>query len=128
MLACKHLEDFAFTPCLPLDGQVRLSASTAWCAAPFFCERVLPSNGDVDCCVEDFVNAGHFFRGAFHVHGAHLLRNLLALLLCDRCQALGFEELDAGAFMSEVGLQAAEDYGCCRTKVQDFRVPLLPVS
>ena len=128
MLACKDLEDFAFTPCLPLYGQVRLPASAAWCAAPFFCERVLSSDGDVDCCVEDFVDAGHFFRGAFHVHGAHLLCDLLALLLCDGCQTLRFEELDAGAFMSEIGFQAAEDYGSCWAKVEDFRVPLLIVS
>lgn len=44
------------------------------------------------------------------------------------CQALGLEEFDAGALMSEVGLETAEDDGGCWTEVKDFRVPLFMVS
>lgn len=89
---------------------------------------VLTAHSDVDGGVENLVHAGHLFRGALHVLGAHLGGDGFALLLCDGCEALGFEELDAGALVSEVGLEAAKDDGCRRTEVENFRVPLERVS
>lgn len=41
---------------------------------------------------------------------------------------MGLEEFDAGALVSEVGLETAEDDGGCWAEVKDFRVPLFMVS
>jgi len=63
----------------------------------------------MDGLLEDLVNATHFFTAAFHIERAHLLGNLLTLLFCDGCKALGFEEVDAGSLCAEVGFEAYED-------------------
>ena len=50
------------------------------------------------------------------------------MLLCDGCEALCLEKLDASALVSEVGLEATEDDGCGRAEVEDLGIPLLRVS
>ena len=85
---------------------------------------VLSSHSNIDCSIEDLVHTTHLLRRALHVQSTHFLRNSLALCLCDWGQTLCFEELDTLAFMSEVGFEAAEDYGCGWAEVEDFGVPL----
>ena len=66
----------------------------------------------------------HLLARALNIRCPHLPSNVLALLLRDRRQALGFEEIDAGAFGAEVGFQANEDEGRGGAEVEDFGVPL----
>jgi len=70
------------------------------------------------------VHAGHLFGRALHVSSAHLCCDGFALLLCDGCEALCLEKLNASALISEIGLEAAEDDGCGRAEVEDLGVPL----
>lgn len=37
---------------------------------------------------------------------------------------MSFEEVDAGAFVAQVGLEAKEDNGSGRAEMKNFRVPL----
>lgn len=37
---------------------------------------------------------------------------------------MSFEEIDAGAFVAQVGLEAKEDNGSGRAEMKNFRVPL----
>ena len=70
------------------------------------------------------MHALHLLARALHIDGAHLPRDIPPLFLGDRCQALGLEEIDTGAFVAEVGFQADEDEGGGRAEVEDFGVPL----
>lgn len=78
----------------------------------------------VDGQLEDFVDAVHFLTAAFHVHGAHALRDGFALCWCDGGKALGFEKVDAGSFGAEVGFEANQDERGGGAEVKDLRVPL----
>jgi hypothetical protein len=52
--------------------------------------------------LKDLIDARHLLATAFHVEGAHLLRNSLSLLSGDGGETLGFEEVDAGSFRPEI--------------------------
>jgi hypothetical protein len=54
----------------------------------------------------------------------HLLGDGHALVAGDGGQALGFEHVDAGALVAEVGLEPDEDEGCVWAEMEDFGVPL----
>ena len=79
---------------------------------------------DLDCLLEDLVDAAHFFAAALHVSCAHLLGDGHALLLGDGGEALGLEEVDAGALGAEVGLETDEHEGGVGAEMEDFGVPL----
>lgn len=83
---------------------------------------------DSDDCVDGklkhLVDAGHFFAAALNVSGSHALCDGLALFWGDWCEALGLEELNACAFVAEVGFETDEDEGCRWTEMEDFGVPL----
>jgi hypothetical protein len=64
---------------------------------------LLGLNDDVDRQLEDAVHALHLLAAAFDVGGAHAGRDRLALFRRDGGEALGFEQVDAGAFAAEVG-------------------------
>lgn len=64
---------------------------------------------NVDGPFEDLVDTAHLFATALHVERAHFLRDLLALLFCDGCEALRLEQVDAGSLRAEVRLEAYED-------------------
>jgi hypothetical protein len=70
------------------------------------------------------VDTSHLFATAFHVKGAHLLSDGLALVLCDGGKSLSSEEVDAGALVAQVGLETQEDNGGGWAEMEDFRVPL----
>lgn len=70
------------------------------------------------------MDTSHLFTAALHVKGTHLLGDSLALVGCDRSESLSFEEIDAGAFVAQVGLEAKEDNGSGRAEMKNFRVPL----
>ena len=78
----------------------------------------------VDCFIEDLVNTSHLFTTAFHITCSHLPSYGHSLLLSDRGQALGFEEVDACAFGSKIGLEANKEKRSVRAEMEDFRVPL----
>ena len=78
----------------------------------------------VDCFEEDLVDASHLLATTLHVACSHLPSHTHALLLRDWGQSLGFEEIDAGAFGSKIGLETNEDERSVRTEMEDFRVPL----
>lgn len=88
--------------------------------------RVPPVAGDddLDSLLEDFVDAAHLLAAALHVAGAHLLGDGSALLLRDGGEALGLEEVDAGALGAQVGLETDEDEGGVGAEMEDFGVPL----
>ncbi len=73
---------------------------------------------------EDLVHTGHLFTTALHVKGTHLLGDSLALVGCDGSESLSFEEVDTGAFVTQVGLEAKEDNGSGRAEMEDFGIPL----
>lgn len=85
-------------------------------------------NDDVNGLLEDLIDAAHLLAAALHVEGTHLLGNGLALLLSHGREALGLEQVDAGALGAEVGFEADEHEGCVRAEVEDFGVPLWAVS
>lgn len=78
----------------------------------------------VDSQLEHAIHALHLFAAALDVGRTHSVCNCLALGGGYGSQALGFEEVDAGALVAEVGLQANEDQGGRWAEVEDFRVPL----
>lgn len=78
----------------------------------------------VDGGFEDFVHTRHFLAAALHVEGVHLLGDGLTLGGSNRCQALSLEQVDAGALVAEIGLEAAQDDRCAWAEMEDFRVPL----
>ena len=59
-------------------------------------------DNNVDSFCEDLCDTSHFLATALHISRSHLLRYCHSLLLCDRCQTLCLEELDAGSFCSKV--------------------------
>lgn len=63
----------------------------------------------MDGLLEDLVYAAHFLAAAFHVECAHLLGDLLALLLRDGSEALGLEKVDAGSLCAQVRFEAYEN-------------------
>jgi hypothetical protein len=77
--------------------------------------------------IEDLVHTNVLLGRTLHVASAHPVGNHLTLSWCDRRQSLGFEEIDAGFLVAEVGFQTAEDDGCCGAEVEDFGVPLLHI-
>jgi len=128
----KNSEQLAVTPLLPL-GRHHTPTPTATSPTTIpqrrfrFRAVVLTPYRDIDRRLEDFVHAAHFLGRALHVQGAHFLRDGFPLGLRDWGQALGFEELDAVAFVAEVGFEGAEDYWGCGAEVEDFGVPLTGV-
>ena len=90
---------------------------------PLFALDLLSHSG-VDCELEDFVNSVGFFAAAFDVHGAHSSGDRLALFGCHGCQALGFEEFDAGALGAQIGFEANEDERRCGAEMKNFGIPL----
>lgn len=116
-------EDLAITPLLPLRryASLRRAASTTTVLRDIV---IATSDRSVDGRLEDLMHAVHLLGRAFHVHCAHLLSDGTALLLCDWCQALCFQQLDACSFVSQIGFEAAEDDWCGWTEVEDFGIPL----
>jgi hypothetical protein len=103
----------------------RVCGSETTTASRWSWEQALSLGDDsVDSGLENFVHTGHLFTAAFHVEGAHLLGDSLALVLCDGGKPLGPEEVDAGALVAQVGLETKEDDGSGRAEMKDFRVPL----
>lgn len=88
----------------------------------------MTANGHVNGSVEDLVHTGHLLGRALHVSSAHLCCDGFALLLCDGCEALCLEKLDASALVSEVGLETTEDDWRRRAEVEDLGIPLWRVS
>jgi hypothetical protein len=84
----------------------------------------LLSHSCVDCKLENVIYTSHFLAAAFDVHGIHAFCDGLALLWGYRSETLGFEEVDAGAFGTEVGFEPNENEGRCGAEVENFRVPL----
>lgn len=68
-------------------------------------------NNGVDRVVEDLVDARHLFTAAFHVSSSHLASDGHPLFLSDRCQSLGFEEIDTRSFRSKIRLESYKDEG-----------------
>lgn len=70
------------------------------------------------------MNTSHLLTAALHVQGTHLLGDSLALVGCDGSESLGFEEVDTGAFVAQVGLETKEDDRSGRAEMKDFGIPL----
>jgi hypothetical protein len=85
---------------------------------------LLVTNSHSDSCIEDFLDANVLFGRALHISGTHALCHCQTLLRCDRCETLGFEQINAGLFVSEVGFQAEKDKRCCRAEMENFWIPL----
>jgi hypothetical protein len=47
---------------------------------------------------------------------------------CYRGKTLGFKKVDACGVATEVGFQTTQDNWSCGTKMEDFGIPLWPVS
>lgn len=90
---------------------------------PLFALDLLSDRG-VDRKLKDFVDAFSLFAAAFDIHGAHSSCDGLALFGCHGCQALDFEEVDAGAVVAQVGFEANEDERGCGAEMEDFGIPL----
>ena len=90
---------------------------------PLFALNLLSHRG-VDRKLEDFVDSLGFFAAAFDIHSAHSSGDGLALFGCHGCQALGFEEVDAGALGAQVGFEANEDERGCGAEMENFGIPL----
>ena len=90
---------------------------------PLFALDLL-SHSRVDCKLEDFVDSFGFFAATFDVNGTHSSCDGLALFGCHGCQALAFEEVDAGALGAQVGFEANEDERGCGAEMEDFGIPL----
>lgn len=60
----------------------------------------------IDGQFEDFIDTLHLLAAALEVECAHSICDCLSLLWGDGRQALGLEEVDAGALRAEVGLEA----------------------
>lgn len=88
------------------------------------CVPPVAGHNDLDCLLEDLVDAAHLLAAALHVSCAHLLGDGHALLLGDGGEALRLEEVDAGALGAEVGLETDEHEGGVRAEMEDFGVPL----
>ena len=120
-------KDLAITPLLSLRGNAAPRRKTA--AAGALNHLLLPTaHCCVDSCIEDVVYTLHLFRGALHVHRAHLLCNGATLLLCNGCQALCLQQLDTASLVAKIGFEAAEDDWGCWAKMKNFGVPLDVVS
>lgn len=89
-------------------------------------QAFLLGDDSVNGGIEDFVNTRHLFTTALHVEGAHLLGDGLPLVICDGSETLGLEEVDTGALVAQVGLEAEEDDGGGGAEMEDFGVPLYP--
>ena len=81
-------------------------------------------DNSVDSSFEDLVDTGHLFTAAFHVEGAHLPGDTLALGVGDGSESLGLEEIDAGALVAQVGLETKEDDRGGGAEMEDFGIPL----
>jgi hypothetical protein len=46
------------------------------------------------------------------------------LMVCDGSKSLSSEEVDAGALVAQVGLEAEEDDGSGWAEMEDFGIPL----
>lgn len=88
------------------------------------CVPPVAGHDDLDCLLEDFVDAAHLLAAALHVSRAHLLGDCHALLLGDGGEALGLEEVDTGALGAEIGLETNEHEGGVWAEMEDFGVPL----
>lgn len=70
------------------------------------------------------LNSAHLLAAAFNVGGVHLAGDGLALLWCDRCQALRAQEVDTSTLVPQVRLKTNEDKGGRGAKVKYFGIPL----
>jgi len=52
--------------------------------------------------LENLVYTNHLFTGAFHVHGAHLVCDCLALCTRDWSQTLSLEEFDTRSLVAKI--------------------------
>ena len=64
--------------------------------------RDLASNRCIDCELEHFMHARHFFATTFDICGAHLARDVLALLCGHWRETLGSEKLDTRSFITQI--------------------------
>ena len=110
----------------PLEASASTTISTSHTSVStvVVVRALLSLNDDIDRQLEDAVHALHLLAAALDVGGAHAGRDRLALFRGDGGEALGLEQVDAGAFGAEVGFQAHEDEGRGGAEVQDFGVPL----
>ena len=81
-----------------------------------------------DSMLKDLINAIIFFAAALHVLGLHMLRDRQPLLRGDWLQALGLQEVNAGALGAEVRLEANEEDGAVWAEVRNLRVPLYKIQ
>lgn len=84
----------------------------------------LAAHSSVDSQLEEIVDTVHFLARALHIRRAHLSRDTRALLASYRGQPLGFEHVDAGFLVAEIGFEADEDERCSLAEMEDFRIPL----
>ena len=107
-----------------------LFASTAFTAAMAAADTarrpslLLSANNGVDCELENLVDTAHFLAAAFDIFGTHALCDSLSLLRCNGGESLGFKKVDAGTFISEVGLETNEDERGGWAEMEDFGIPL----
>lgn len=119
---------------IELQNLARTLLHFATCYSPFttgtgsVVSLFFDSDNCVDGKLKHLVDAGHFFAAALDVSSSHALCDGLALFGGDWCEALCLEELDACAFVTEIGFEADEDEGGCWTEMEDFWVPLRVVS
>lgn len=85
---------------------------------------LLNANNSIDGELKNLVNTAHFLAAAFDVFGSHALCDSPSLLWCNRGETLGFEKVNAGAFISEIRFKANEDEGGGWAEMKDFGVPL----
>jgi hypothetical protein len=117
-----------------LQNLARALLDFATCYSPFttgtgsVVSLFFDSNDCVDGKLKHLVDTCHLFAAALDVGGSHALCDSLALFWGNWCEALGLEELDACAFVAEVGFETDEDEGGCWTEMEDFRVPLQIIS
>ena len=79
---------------------------------------------DVNGCCEDLVDSSVLLAATLHISRSHLPSYVHALLLGDWRQSLGLEEVDTGALVSEIRLEATEDEWGVWAEMQDLGVPL----
>lgn len=66
---------------------------------------------------KNLVHTAHLLTTALDIGGTHALGHAVALFRCDGSEALGFQELDAGSFVAQIGLEPHQDEWSCRAKV-----------
>lgn len=82
-------------------------------------------NNYVNCHCKDFVYTIHLLATALHIASSHHLSDSSSLVLGDWREALGFEEVNTGALVSEIRLETNKDEWGVRAEMLNLRVPLV---